>query len=401
MIPADRRAARQPGLPFCCAESKRLQINFGLFFQNNRKRVLTSLSVFAYTQNTETGLVKENTVSATIRDVAKICGVSVSTVSRVLNGYTDISEETANKVFAAIKKLDYVPNNTARMLSKKNTKIVGLTIPDIKDPFFSENAAGAEKQLLENGYQIFYGNMDRSGEKLLKFLTQARQMRFDGLIITPDEWTGELLDTLRKLSIPVVSLRRRPPQSSGVPFVDNDHYKSAMEMMTYLTELGHTKIAHIMLPTCIGEIRREGYRDFCRIRGIEARDVKIDLPANKLDQARENGYQAMKLILSKYPDTTAVFAGTDQLAIGAMIYLKEIGLSVPDGISVCGANDMDYASLPWFDLTTISLNRMEMGRAAAQMLLDIIENRQPHPENLLLGSNIVVRGSTAPPAGGK
>lgn len=340
-------------------------------------------------------------MSATIRDVAKICGVSVSTVSRVLNGYTDISEETANKVFAAIKKLDYVPNNTARMLSKKNTRIIGLTIPDIKDPFFSENAAGAEKQLLENGYQIFYGNMDRSGEKLLKFLTQARQMRFDGLIITPDEWSGELLDMLQKISIPVVSLRRRPPQSSGVPFVDNDHYRSAMEMMAYLTDLGHTKIAHIMLPTCIGEIRREGYRDFCRIRGIDARDVKIDLPANKLDQARENGYQAMKQILSRYPDTTAVFAGTDQLAIGAMIYLREIGVSVPDGISVCGANDMDYASLPWFDLTTISLNRMEMGRAAAQMLLDIIENRQPHPENLLLGSTIVVRGSTAPPAGGK
>ena len=334
-------------------------------------------------------------MSATIRDVAKICGVSVSTVSRVLNGYTDISEETAGKVYEAIRKLDYVPNNTARMLSKKNTRIIGLTIPDIKDPFFSENAAGAENLLLENGYQIFYGNMDRSGEKMLRFLQQARQMRFDGLIITPDAWTEELLDTLRKSGIPVVSLRRRPPQSSGVPFVDNDHYKSAMEMMAYLTGLGHTKIAHIMLPTCIGEIRREGYRDFCRIRGIEARDVKIDLPANKLDQARENGYAAMKEILAKYPDTTAVFAGTDQLAIGAMICLRERGLSVPGDISVTGANDMDYSSLPWFDLTTISLNRTEMGRAAAQMLLDIIENRRPHPENLLLGSTIVVRGSAA------
>ena len=92
-------------------------------------------------------------MSVTIRDVAKFCGVSVSTVSRVLNGYTDISEETANKVFAAIKKLDYVPNNTARMLTRKDTKIIGLTIPDIKDPFFSENASGAEKLLLEAAEQ--------------------------------------------------------------------------------------------------------------------------------------------------------------------------------------------------------------------------------------------------------
>ncbi len=333
-------------------------------------------------------------MSVTIRDVAKYCGVSVSTVSRVLNGYTDISEETANKVYAAIKMLDFVPSNTARMLSKKKTRIIGLTIPDIKDPFFSENAAGAEKLLQENGYEIFYGNMERSSEKLLNFLLQARQMRFDGLIITPDEWSDTLLDTIQKLTIPLVALRRRPPQSSGVPFVDNDHYKGAMEMMTYLSDLGHSRIAHIVLPTGIGEIRRDAYRDFCRIRGIDARDVRVDLPANKLDQAKENGYRAMKIIHEKYPDTTAVFAGTDQLAIGAMVYLREKGLTVPGDISVAGVNDMDYASLPWFDLTTISLNRTEMGRAAAQMLLAIIEKRQTHPENLLLGTSLIVRGST-------
>ena len=143
-----------------------------------------------------------------------------------------------------------------------------------------------------------------------------------------------------------------------------------------------------------GEIRREGYRDFCRIREIEPRDVRVDLPANKLDQAKENGYRAMEIIHTKYPDTTAVFAGTDQLAIGAMIYLREKGLSVPGDISIAGVNNMDYAALPWFDLTTMSLNRTEMGRAAAQMLLDMIEKRQTHPENLLLDSSIIVRGST-------
>jgi DNA-binding LacI/PurR family transcriptional regulator len=312
----------------------------------------------------------------------------------VLNGYTDISEETANKVYAAIRTLDFVPSNTARMLSKKKTRIIGLTIPDIKDPFFSENAAGAERLLQENGYEIFYGNMERSSEKLMNFLQQARQMRFDGLIITPDEWSDMLLDTIQKLTIPLVALRRRPPQSSGVPYVDNDHYKGTMEMLTYLSDLGHSKIAHIVLPTEIGAIRREAYRDFCRIRGIEERDVRVELPANKLDQAKENGYQAIRIIHEKYPDTTAVWAGTDQLAIGAMVYLREKGLTVPGDISVAGVNDMDYASLPWFDLTTISLNRTEMGRAAAQMLLDIIEKRRPHPENLLLGTSLIVRGST-------
>ena len=101
-------------------------------------------------------------MSVTIKDVAKYCGVSVSTVSRCLNGYTDISEETVNRVFDAVKVLDFVPSNTARMMTKKHTKIIGLTIPDIKDPFFAENASGAEHLLAENGYQIFYRNMDRS-----------------------------------------------------------------------------------------------------------------------------------------------------------------------------------------------------------------------------------------------
>ena len=333
-------------------------------------------------------------MSVTIKDVAHFCGVSVSTVSRVLNGYTDISEETASRVFDAIKKLDFVPNNTARMLSKKRTKIIGLTIPDIKDPFFSENASGAEKLLQENGYEIFYGNMERSQDKLLNFLQQARQMRFDGVIITPDAWSKELLDTIEKLDIPMVALRRRPPQSSGVPYVDNDHYKGGMEMMNYLTGLGHTKIAHIALPTDLGVIRRQAYTDYCRIRGIEARDILADKPSNKLEESKVTGYKAMKEIWEKYPDTTAVFAGTDQLAIGAMIYLREKGLSVPEDISIAGVNNMDYASLPWFDLTTMSLNRMEMGRATAQMLLDIIEGRQRHPENLLLDMSIIVRGST-------
>ena len=345
----------------------------------------------------ETVLVKQRGTTlnnVTIKDVAKYCGVSVSTVSRCLNGYTDISEDTVSKVFEAIRKLDYVPSNAARQITKKNTRIIGLTIPDVEDPFFSENASGAEKLLEENGYQIFYGNMARSSDRLLRFLHLAREMRFEGLIITPDSWPEELLDALKKLSIPTVALRRRPPQSVGVPYVDNDHYKGAMQMMSYLAGLGHARIAHIVLPTAIGALRREAYLDFCTIRALEPRDISVDLPANKLADAIANGYQAMKIIREKYPDTSAVFAGTDQLAIGAMVYLREAGVTVPDEMSVAGINDMEYASLPWFSLTTMSLNRTEMGSVAAQMLLDMIEKREPHPENRLLGSSLIVRGST-------
>lgn len=333
-------------------------------------------------------------MDVTIKDVARYCGVSVSTVSRCLNGYTDISEETVKKVCEAVALLDYVPNNAARQMTKKNTKIIGLTIPDIRDPFFAANASGAEKLLEENGYQLFYGNMERSADKVVAFLHKAREMRFDGLIITPDAWTDTLLDALKKVNVPIVSLRRRPPQSAGVPFVDNDHYKGALEMLNYLAELGHTRIAHIVLPTQIGAIRREAYLDFCRIRSAEPRLGEISLPANKLSDALRNGQEAMKSILERYPDTTAVFAATDQLAIGALAEMKRRGLSAPDDISVSGIGDMEYSALPWIDLTTMSLDKTEMGRCAAQMLLDMIEGRDRHPESMYLGSSLIVRSST-------
>lgn len=333
-------------------------------------------------------------MGVTIKDVARYCGVSVSTVSRCLNGYTDISEETMKRVFEAVELLDFVPSNTARLMTRKSTKIVGLTIPDIKDPFFAENASGAEKYLEENGYRIFYGNMERSADKLMSFIQEAREMRFEGMIITPDAWSGELLDSLSKAAIPTVALRRRPPQSSGIPYVDNDHYKGALEMLNYLAELGHRKIAHIVLPTQIGDYRKEAYLDFCKIRGMEVRIADVNMPANKLMEAKQAGIEAMKLIREDYPDTTAVFASTDQMAIGALAYLRSQGISVPGEISVSGINDMEYSELPWFDLTTMSLNRIEMGRVAAKMLLDMIEGRERHPESTLLGSSLIVRGST-------
>jgi len=331
----------------------------------------------------------------TIKDVARYAGVSVSTVSRCLNGYPDISEETKKRVLHAMEVLNFVPSKTARMMTQKRTKIIGLTIPDIKDPFFAENASSAEKYLEEHGYSMFYGNMERSSEKLLHFLQLAREMRFDGLIITPDKWPEELLDALKKLPIPVVALRRRPPQCVGIPYVDNDHYKGAFKIMQFLTDLDHTKIAHIVLPTEIGAIRRKAYLDFCEVKGLEPRDVAIDHPANKLMDAQVNGYEAMKYILERYPDTTAVFASTDQLAIGALAYLQAKNIKVPDDISVAGVSNMDYSALPWFDLTTLALKKDEMGQCAAKMLLDMIEGREKHPQSVLVDSSLIVRGSTS------
>ena len=161
---------------------------------------------------------------ATIRDVAKHLGISVSTVSRYLNNHPDLSEETRSRIAEAIRELDYVPSSAARNVSRLSTHTIGLTIPDIQDSYFSDNAYGVENYLQEKGYTLVYGSLNRSPQKMLEFVRYAREMRFDGMIVTPEEWSPELLNLLKKTDIPVVALRRRPPAESGIPYVDADHY---------------------------------------------------------------------------------------------------------------------------------------------------------------------------------
>lgn len=334
-------------------------------------------------------------MKATIKDVATYAGVSVSTVSRCLNNYPDISRETKEKIYEAIKALDYIPSSFARNVAQKHTRIVGLTIPDIRDSYFSQSAASIQQVMERNGYQVFYGNLERSPDRFLQFLKTARGMNFEGIIITPDKWTCEAKETIAKMNMPVIALRRRPPKELDIPFVDSNHYQGATLIMCHLASLGHEKIGHIVLPTEIGAERREAYIDYCVKNRMKIREAQIDMPANILMDAVANGNYACEKLLKAYPDTTAIFAASDQQAIGALDCLRRLGKRVPDDISVAGIGDMEYSVLPWFDLTTLSLRRKDMGKATAEMLLKMIRRQAKRPKDILFGSELVVRTSTA------
>ncbi len=335
----------------------------------------------------------------TIRDVASYLGVSVSTVSRYLNNHPDLNEETRQKIERAVKELDYVPSSAARNVSRLSTHTVGLTIPDIQDSYFSDNAYGVETYLQQNGYALIYGSLNRSAQRMLDFVQYAREMRFDGLIITPEEWTPELLALLKKTCIPVVALRRRPPEGSGIPYVDADHYTGACQMVDYLAGLGHRHICHIVLNTDIGRERLRGYRDRMAVHGLDADSVLIPgMPANRAMDAIAYGREAMKLLLDRYPKTTAVFASSDQIGIGAMEYAAEEGISVPAGLSIAGSGDFEFASLSWFGMTTIAFERYELGQKAAGLLLNMIRKEDSHPKSVLFDTHLVFRKSTAAPS---
>ena len=335
---------------------------------------------------------------STIRDVAAFSGVSVSTVSRYLNNRPDVNEETRQKIERAIRELDYVPSSAARNVSRLSTHTVGLTIPDIQDSYFSDNAFGVETCLRENGYTLIYGNLNRSGERLLDFVRYAREMRFDGLIITPDEWTAELLSLLKKTGIPVVALRRRPPVESGIPYVDADHYDGARQMVEHLVSLGHSQICHILLNTDIGRERQRGYADAMSARGLEPRSVSIPcMPANRVMDAIAYGREAAGKLLSLYPMTTAVFASSDPIGIGVMEYARQRGIRVPEDLSVCGSGDLEFAQLSWFEMTTIAFERHELGRKAAGLMLKMLGKEEKHPDNILSATHLIIRKSTVSP----
>jgi len=327
----------------------------------------------------------------TIKDIASKANVSVSTVSKCLNGYGDVGPETKKHVLETVEQMNYVPNTFARYISHKNTNVIGLTVPDIKDPYFAQSAYGIETKLGEMGYQLFLGNLDRNEQKFLDFTKQAREMRFDGLIFTTDWWSPKVKEALSRLDIPVLSLRRRTPQELSIPYIDSDHYAGALVMMDYLYGKGHRNIAHVKLPNESGEFRESAYKRFCTEKGIEERFISVDMPANILSDAVKNGSEACIRILTQWPDTTAIFAGSDFIAVGVMAELKKQGIRVPEDISVVGIGNVEYSRLPWFSLTTMELFRYEMGIKAAQMLLEEISGKKV--ENNLFQANLVERES--------
>ena len=312
----------------------------------------------------------------TIKDIAAAAHVSVSTVSKCLNSYGDVSPETKRMVLETIERMQYVPNTFARYISQHATHVIGLTVPDITDPYSAQSNRGIETRLREYGYDLFIGNLNRDEERFLQFIKKAREMRFYGLIITPDGWSERILKAISTLDIPVLSIRRRPPALCKVHFIDGDHYAGAMAMLEYLYRHGHRRIAHLRLPNEAGCYRFQAYLDFCAKYQLESRVVCSSIPASILSDAVKNGKECYRQIACRWPDTTALFCGSDFIAIGAMVGLWEEGKLVPGEMSVVGVGNVEMASLPWFGLTTMELFRYEMGVKAADLLMDLVSGRE-------------------------
>lgn len=333
-------------------------------------------------------------MSLTIKDIAKMAGVSISSVSRVLNSKTNgISESTRQRVLEVIKQNNYRPNAIARSMITKNTKTIGLIIPDIRNPFFSDLARGIEDVASESKYSVLLCNTDSTLGKIIDYLWLLKEKNVDGMIFACSDPTlnQEVHTFVKQNNIPVVIVDRglEDQMYSGV-FINNE--KSSYMATKHLLDLSHTRIGCIIGSRSIknSNERLEGY-----FKAHKELGVPVDKSLIKAgNYVMEGGYQAAKELL-KNKDVTALFAFNDLMAFGVYQATEELGLKIPDDISVVGFDNLKYNLLLHPKLTTIEQPIYEIGEVATKLLLEQIEEgKNDQIKSVFLDTKLIVREST-------
>jgi len=336
---------------------------------------------------------------ATLRDVAAAARVHPATASRALNPETRIlvSEDTARRVTAAAAKLGYRPNPVARSLRTRRSHTVGVLIPDLNNPLFPPIVRGLEDKLAAAGYVALIGNTDADAGRERLIFEQMRARHVDGFVLATATLHDRLLAEAAAADLPVV-LMNRLSQDYSFPSVSVDNEQGIRMVVTHLARLGHARIAHIAGPqeASTGVSRLRGFRDGMASHGLE---VSKDLIAYAGRYTVEEGTRCCRELLARSGGFTAVAAANDMLAVGCYAALDEAARQCPDDISVIGFNDMPFIDRLRPPLTTVRFPHYQLGTEAAQLLLERIGEREGPVKILYLAPELVVRGSTAEPAG--
>ncbi|PLR84874.1 LacI family DNA-binding transcriptional regulator [Bacillus sp. V33-4] len=327
----------------------------------------------------------------TINAIAERAGVSRTTVSRVLNSSGYVSEEARKRVLAVIEETGYVPNEYAKSLRTKKTKVVGVVLPKISTETASRLVDGIDKILADEGYQILLTNTNLEPEKEIEYLKLLKSRNVDGVILSATNINDELLKEIENLNIPFVAVGQEIPDVSTVVF---DDFYAAKEMAELLINRGHQKIAFIGVDPAdrsVGHSRKDGY-----LAALKEHDLPIvdDWQQTGIFDV-ESGYKAMKTILEKATERpTAVLAVTDRLAVGAMQYLKESGYRIPENIAVAGMGASEMSKYVSPSLTTMDFNYERAGEEAARQILNKINRPGEEKEKkIVLNYRIIKRNS--------
>ncbi|PWI41833.1 LacI family DNA-binding transcriptional regulator [Streptomyces sp. ICBB 8177] len=334
---------------------------------------------------------------ASIKDVASRAGVSVATVSRVLNEHPAVRPETRTRVLAAVTALGYRPNAVARSLRTDQTRALGLVISDVLNPFFTELARSVEDEARALGYSVVIGNADEQPELQDHHVRTLIDRRIDGLLVSPaDGGSPMITETARAGGTPMVFVDRWIP-GLDVPVVRTDGTAAVRDLVTHLHGLGHRRIAVIAGPaaTTTGSERVEAFRQALAEYGLP-------LPREYVGQGdfqAASGRRVTAGFLDLAEPPEAIFATDNLMALGAMDEIRARGLRVPDDVALAAFDD-----IPWFlhtdpPVTAIAQPTGELGRAAVRALVDRIEGGAA--ESVTLAARLVVRGSCGETASGE
>lgn len=329
----------------------------------------------------------------TIEDVAERAGVSTATVSRALRGLPNVAPSTRDRILRVADDLNYAIDSQASRLASGRTMTVGMVAPMAGQWFYNKVATGAEAILLEAGYDVLRYSLASLGGQTEVFRRLTSSRRVDGLIIISMALDEEHLDYLSENRCPLVTIETI---TDRFPSVSADNVSAARTATQHLINLGHRQIGLISglpgdpLRFTVPFARQQGYQEVLQEHGIDYRP-ELNVPGNF---SFAGGAEAMSQLLSVANPPTAVFAFSDEMAVGALKAISDIGLRVPEDISIIGFDDHDVA--PYIDLTTIRQPVSQFGQQAASMLLKIIAGEPLKVSNVILPTQLVLRATTGP-----
>lgn len=328
----------------------------------------------------------------TIADVAAHARVSTATVSRVLSSRDRVSEPLRTRVLASVRELGYRPNAVARSLRVETTRTLGLVVSDVLNPFFTALARAVEDAAHDAGYSVILGNADERPERQDVYVAQLLARQVDGLLITPAITSSGLIESAVRDGAAVVCVDRTV-EGLDVPTVRSESAASTAALADHLLDLGHARVATIAGPqsTTTGRERLRAFADRLAERGttLPAPYVQIG------DFQRASGCAAMRRLLELPEPPSAVFVADNLMALGALEAIRDAGLAVGSDIGLASFDDSPWFSLVTPPLTAIAQPTAELGRAAVELLLDVIAGRPANSR--MLASRLVVRRSCGEP----
>src|SRR3954469_8448340 len=327
---------------------------------------------------------------ANMKEIAQLAGVSLGTVSHVLNGTVKVRDPLRKRVLDAVQKTGYQPSQLARGLRRDKTNILAMIIPDILNPFFPGVVRGAEDIAFSNGYRLVLCNTDNDHAKEISHLKALQSYLPSGLIVIPSDFSdlAAQADSFRKAGTAVVCIDRLPRNWEGDSVTINNA-EGSFNATSYLIDLGHRHLAAITGPLHLtnSQDRLKGFKRALRRAGLDAGPGYLQ----ETTFDRTGGYSKAKILLRMVPRPTAIMACNDMIALGALMAIREEGLRCPEDISIVGFDGLDLTEMTTPQLTSVYQSPYQLGAAAAQLALDRVAEKTSPVRRILLKTELKIR----------